>query len=84
VRANGGWVLIIAGLVLILLGWIAQLVRVLASGQRNLSGILLVPYGLGCLLLAIGGYLAGDWLGAALNTACVLIPVAIIVIILRE
>jgi hypothetical protein len=77
-------VLFIAGLALVVFGWLAQLIKIIISGQRHLSGVLLVPYGLGCILLAVGGFLAGDWVGASLNTACVLIPLAITVIIIRE
>jgi hypothetical protein len=73
-----------AGLALVVLGWLAQLIKIIVSGKRHLSGVMLVPYGLGCTLLAVGGFLAGDWVGASLNTACVLIPLAIMVIIIRE
>lgn len=76
--------LIIAGLVLIILGWIAQLVKIRLSNQKTLSGVLLVPYALGCILMAIGGYLSSDWLTAGLNTACALVPLVIAAMIVKE
>ena len=64
------------GLVLILVGWLAKLYFVL-NGDREINMWLLVPYGLGVILLVWNYFAAGVLLAAWLNVI-ILVPVAII------
>ncbi len=77
-------VLIISGLALIVIGWIGQIIKIIVSKELTISGLLLVPYAIGCVLLAVGSYITGDWMGVALNTTCALLPLVIVIIVLRR
>lgn len=64
------------GLVLILVGWLAKLYFVL-KGDKEINMWLLLPYGIGVLLLVWAYFTTGVLVSAWLNIA-ILIPVAII------
>ena len=48
------------GLILIVLGWLVQLIRTAAQKSRALSSPFLLLYAIGCILLFIGNYRAND------------------------
>jgi len=75
----------IAGLALIIVGWIAQVYKTWIKRERDLSIVLLVLYGIGCILLSTGNFLANDVITGVLNTLCVvLVAVLLIAIVIRK
>jgi len=75
----------IAGLALIIAGWIAQVYKTWIKRERDLSLVLLVLYGIGCILLSTGNFLANDVTTGALNTLCVVLAaVLLIAIVIRK
>jgi len=65
-----------AGLGLILVGWLVQVILALRKRDRTLSPWLIGGYGAGLLLLVIGNFTAGDATSAVLN----LVVLALVVI----
>ena len=75
----------IVGLALIIVGWIAQVYKTWSKRERELSLVLLVLYGIGCILLSTGNFLANDVITGVLNTLCVvLVAVLLIAIVIRK
>jgi glycopeptide antibiotics resistance protein len=58
----------IAGLALIIAGWAVQVYKTLGRKERNLSLVFLALYGIGCVLLLAGNFLAKDITTGILNT----------------
>ena len=58
--------LTIIGLVLIVIGWATQ-VFFTYKGDREINLLFLICYGLGTIVLAMGGFFSQDWFIATLN-----------------
>jgi len=73
--------LFVAGLILIILGWIAQIYKTWIKRERDLSPVLLVLYGVGCILLSTGSFLANDVNAGVLNALLVALAVVLLIVI---
>jgi hypothetical protein len=65
------YIIFTAGFALIIAGWIVQMVKTLAKKNRGLSPVFLGLYGLGCVLLAAGGFWQNDLSTGIWNILCV-------------
>ena len=71
-----------AGLILIVAGWIAQVYKTWIKRERELSPVFLPLYAIGCILLLIGNFLAGDITTGILNSVCVILAASLLAAIL--
>jgi hypothetical protein len=67
----------IAGLVLIIAGWAVQVHRTLGRKKRDFSLLFPALYGVGCVLLLAGNFLAKDITTGILNTVCAILAATI-------
>ena len=74
----------IVGLALIAVGWIAQVYKTWIKRERDLSPVLLVLYGIGCVLVSTGNFLANDVITGVLNTLCVVLAVVLLIAIVTR
>jgi len=72
----------IAGLVFIIAGWAVQLGKTLARKERNISLLFPALYGIGCVLLLAGNFLAKDIITGVLNTICAILAAILFAVLL--
>ncbi len=72
------------GLILIVLGWLVQLIRTAAQKSRALSSPFLLLYAIGCILLFIGNYRANDVITGVLNTICAVIAIILLITVIAR
>jgi len=72
----------IAGLVLIIAGWAVQLGKTFAKKERDLSLLFPALYGIGCVLLLVGNFLAKDITTGILNTICAILAAILFAVLL--
>ena len=72
----------IVGLALVILGWVIQLHRSAIQKKPGLSPFFLLVYAIGTIVLTVGGFLGGDITTAALNLACAILPLGVLVMVI--
>jgi hypothetical protein len=72
----------IAGLILIIAGWAVQAYKTLAKKKRDLTPVLPALYGLGCILLLAGNFMANDIITGVLNAVCAVLATALFAVLL--
>jgi uncharacterized membrane-anchored protein YitT (DUF2179 family) len=71
----------IAGLVLIIAGWAIQVYKTLGRKKRDLSLVFPALYGIGCVLLLVGNFLAKDITTGILNTICAILAATLFLVL---
>ena len=71
------------GLLLIIVAWVFQIYRVLASKDLQFSLVFLSFYIAGCILLAIAGFTQDDLVSAILQLICAILPVVVLAAVIR-
>lgn len=72
----------IAGLVLIVAGWAVQVYRTAVRKERDVSLLFPVLYGLGCVLLFVGNFMASEMMTGTLNTICAILAAIVFIALL--
>ena len=70
--------------VLALVAWAAQIFKTLIKKDFTLSPILVVLYGVACVLFSIGNFLANEIMPGILNIICIVLFVFILVGLLTK
>lgn len=73
-----------AGLILILLGWLYELVLALKAGRSNMPLAFSLLYGFGSLLLFLHSWILDDVVFMTLNFGATIIPIVNILLILKS
>lgn len=74
----------IAGLILIIIGWIIQLYKTVFQKEKNINKYFLILYLVGIVFLVIGNLLANDIVSGFLNLISAILPLIIILYLIKD
>ncbi|GAB4311492.1 MAG: hypothetical protein Kow0019_09930 [Methanobacteriaceae archaeon] len=71
-------ILFLAGLIIIIIGWIIQFYKTVIVKDKNINSSFLLFYLIGVSLLTIGNYLINDLTSCLLNLISAILPLLIL------
>jgi len=71
--------LFIAGLLIIIIGWLIQFYKTVIKKDKNINSLFLFLYLIGVILLIIGNYLIKDVINCFLNLISAILPLLILI-----
>ncbi|AXV38436.1 MAG: hypothetical protein CIT01_09585 [Methanobacterium sp. BRmetb2] len=76
--------LFIAGLLIIIIGWLIQFYKTVIKKDKNINSLFLFLYLIGVILLIIGNYLIKDVINCFLNLISAILPLLILINVIKK